>query len=57
MKHVLYICALALCLLITLVAGRINPYWLYIFYDIGISIVMAVSLNLINGYTGQFSLA
>ena len=48
--------ALALIFLASLVADKINPYWLYIFYDIGISIVMAVSLNLINGYTGQFSL-
>jgi branched-chain amino acid transport system permease protein len=48
--------ALALSFLASLVARQINPYWLYIFYDIGISIVMAVSLNLINGYTGQFSL-
>ena len=48
--------ALALSFLVSLVADRINPYWLYIFYDIGISIVMAVSLNLINGYAGQFSL-
>lgn len=47
---------LALCLLATLFAGRINGYWLNNFYDIGIGMVMAVSLNLINGYTGQFSL-
>jgi branched-chain amino acid transport system permease protein len=43
--------ALAACLLACLLANRINN-----FYDIGISIVMAASLNLINGYTGQFSL-
>jgi len=48
--------ALAACLLISLFANRINGYWLNNFYDIGISVVMAVSLNLINGYTGQFSL-
>jgi len=48
--------ALALSFLVSLVGDRINPYWLFILYDIGISIVMAVSLNLINGYTGQFSL-
>ena len=48
--------ALLLSLLVSLGAKWINPYWLYIFYDIGISIIMAVSLNLINGYTGQFSL-
>jgi len=48
--------AIALGFLASLFADKINPYWLFIFYDIGISIVMAVSLNLINGYTGQFSL-
>ena len=48
--------AIALGFLASLGADKINPYWLFIFYDIGISIVMAVSLNLINGYTGQFSL-
>jgi branched-chain amino acid transport system permease protein len=48
--------ALALIFLVSLVSNQINPYWLYILYDIGISIIMAVSLNLINGYTGQFSL-
>ncbi len=48
--------AIALSFLVSLVADRINPYWLYISYDIAISIIMAVSLNLINGYTGQFSL-
>src|SRR6202042_3769866 len=48
--------AIALCFLISLVADRINSYWLFILYDIGINIILAVSLNLINGYTGQFSL-
>jgi branched-chain amino acid transport system permease protein len=48
--------AIALCFLISLVADRINSYWLFIAYDIGINIILAVSLNLINGYTGQFSL-
>jgi branched-chain amino acid transport system permease protein len=47
---------LAVCLLVSLFANRINGYWLNNCYDIGISIIMAVSLNLINGYTGQFSL-
>jgi branched-chain amino acid transport system permease protein len=48
--------ALALSLLVSLVAHHINSYWLFIAYDIGINIILAVSLNLINGYTGQFSL-
>ena len=48
--------AIALCFLISLFANQINSYWLFISYDIGINIILAVSLNLINGYTGQFSL-
>jgi branched-chain amino acid transport system permease protein len=42
--------------LISLVEDKINSYRLFIAYDIGINIILAVSLNLINGYTGQFSL-
>jgi len=52
----LLLVALALSLLVSLLAERINPYVLFILYDIGINIILAVSLNLINGYTGQFSL-
>jgi branched-chain amino acid transport system permease protein len=48
--------AIALCFLISLFENQINSYWLFISYDIGINIILAVSLNLINGYTGQFSL-
>jgi len=52
----LLLVALGLILLVSLFADRINPYALFIFYNIGINIILAVSLNLINGYTGQFSL-
>jgi branched-chain amino acid transport system permease protein len=48
--------AIALSFLVSLFARQINSYWLFISYDIGINIILAVSLNLINGYTGQFSL-
>jgi branched-chain amino acid transport system permease protein len=48
--------AIALSFLVSLFAGEINSYWLFISYDVGINIILAVSLNLINGYTGQFSL-
>jgi len=34
----------------------LNPYYLQILVYIGINIVMATSLNLINGFTGQFNL-
>lgn len=37
-------------------SGRIDSYWLHIITLIGINVILAVSLNLINGYTGQFSL-
>ncbi len=36
--------------------GHYNRYYLGVTIDIGINIILAVSLNLINGYTGQFSL-
>lgn len=37
-------------------ADSYNPYFLDIAVSCGINITLAVSLNLINGYTGQFSL-
>ena len=35
---------------------QLNPYYLDILIKVGINIILAVSLNLINGITGQFSL-
>lgn len=35
---------------------RLNSYYLGVLIDVGINLVLAVSLNLINGHTGQFSL-
>src|ERR1044072_6256339 len=37
-------------------AGLINPYYTRILMLCGISITLAVSLNLINGFSGQFSI-
>jgi branched-chain amino acid transport system permease protein len=37
-------------------SGRIDQYFLDVILGIGINILLAVSLNLVNGYTGQFSL-
>src|SRR5450432_1470844 len=34
----------------------LNPYYYDILIGIGINIILASSLNLVNGYTGQFSL-
>jgi len=48
---------LCLCLVLQqLVAPHIYPYWLSILIYSGINITLAVSLNLINGMTGQFSI-
>jgi branched-chain amino acid transport system permease protein len=33
-----------------------DPYFLDVLIGIGINVILAVSLNLVNGYTGQFSL-
>jgi branched-chain amino acid transport system permease protein len=53
-----------LALLLTLLAAlgvshfssHIDPYHLDVLIGVGINIILAVSLNLVNGYTGQFSL-
>src|ERR1700758_2560704 len=37
-------------------SGAFNRYYLGVAVDVGINIILAVSLNLINGHTGQFSL-
>jgi branched-chain amino acid transport system permease protein len=37
-------------------SNQIDPYFLQVTMYVGINIMLAVSLNLINGYTGQFSL-
>src|SRR3954447_19144037 len=37
-------------------SDHIDPYHLDVVIGIGINIILAVSLNLVNGYTGQFSL-
>ena len=52
--------ALLLTLLVALgvshFSSSIDPYHLDVLIGIGINIILAVSLNLVNGYTGQFSL-
>jgi branched-chain amino acid transport system permease protein len=37
-------------------AEVIGPYWLNVLCNMGINILLAVSLNLVNGFTGQFSI-
>lgn len=47
---------IALAIAVSYFSGQFNRYYLGIAIDCGISIILAVSLNLINGHTGQFSL-
>jgi branched-chain amino acid transport system permease protein len=47
---------LAAVLVTSLFSNSYNPYFLDIAITCGINITLAVSLNLINGFTGQFSL-
>lgn len=37
-------------------SGILNPYYMQILVFIGINIILTIGLNLINGFTGQFSL-
>jgi len=48
--------ALALSAALGSFQNSIDPYFVDVLTRIGINITLAVSLNLINGYTGQFSL-
>ena len=48
--------AIAASLGLSLVAPRIDDYYLDIMLNVGINVILAVSLNLVNGHTGQFSL-
>src|SRR4051812_23545250 len=48
--------AIALAIGASALSGQFNRYYLGVAIDVGIAIIMAVSLNLINGHTGQFSL-
>ena len=54
--HLALLAALLAAFGISHFSDRIDPYHLDVLIGIGINIILAVSLNLVNGYTGQFSL-
>src|SRR5882672_6743010 len=54
--HLYLLAALAVAFGISHFSASIDPYFLDVTIGIGINIILAVSLNLVNGYTGQFSL-
>ncbi len=53
---ILLLATLLACVGLSGFIGKINPYYFDILISIGINIILATSLNLVNGYTGQFSL-
>lgn len=53
---ILLLISIAVIFGVNLLSGSINSYYYQIIIYCGINIVLATSLNLINGYTGQFSL-
>src|SRR6187401_817282 len=48
--------AIAAAIGVSFLSSYFNRYYLGVAIDVGINIILAVSLNLINGHTGQFSL-
>ena len=54
--HLALLAALLVAFGVSRISDRIDPYHLDVLIGIGINITLAVSLNLVNGYTGQFSL-
>jgi branched-chain amino acid transport system permease protein len=55
-SNVVFLVVLGALAVLSPAVGRISPYYYDIVVSIGISMILAASLNLINGYTGQFSL-
>ncbi len=54
--HLLLLAAIAGAFGISFFSSSIDPYYLDVLTGIGINVILAVSLNLVTGYTGQFSL-
>lgn len=55
-RYLLFILGVLAIYLINFVSPHINPYYFQIIIFAGINIILAVSLNVINGLCGQFSL-
>ncbi len=55
-KKTFLLAAVAVSAVASLLSGHFNSYYVQVLLFVGINVILAVSLNLINGYTGQFSL-
>jgi branched-chain amino acid transport system permease protein len=54
--HLALLASLLVAFGVSYFSDAIDPYHLDVLTGIGINVILAVSLNLVNGYTGQFSL-
>ena len=54
--HLYLLAGLLIACGVSYFSDHIDPYHLDVLTGIGINVILAVSLNLVNGYTGQFSL-
>jgi len=54
--HLILVAAILASFVVSSYSQYLNPYYLDVAVNVGVNIILAVSLNLINGYTGQFSL-
>ncbi|MBS1904839.1 MAG: branched-chain amino acid ABC transporter permease [Bacteroidetes bacterium] len=54
--QLIFVIAFAVLVGLSFVTGQLDPYFYTVLIFIGINMTMATSLNLINGFTGQFSL-
>jgi branched-chain amino acid transport system permease protein len=54
--HLALLAGLLLALGVSHFSHAFDPYFLDVLIGVGINVILAVSLNLVNGYTGQFSL-
>jgi branched-chain amino acid transport system permease protein len=55
-QHTGLLGTVAIAIAITVFGGALNAYYLDVAMNVGIAIILGVSLNLVNGHTGQFSL-
>lgn len=54
--HLSLVAALILAFVFSSLSGNIDPYFLDVLTSAGIAVILAISLNLVMGFAGQFSL-
>ena len=54
--HLSLVAALAVAFVFSSLSGNIDPYFLDVLTSAGIAVILAISLNLVMGFAGQFSL-